>query len=527
MIPPRIWLSGPMGSGKSTVAPLVARALGVPVRDLDADIEARAGAPISSIFAARGEAGFRALERETLAELLAATVATGGVIALGGGAVTSSDVRRRLLREGVLVTLDGSPEALAARIGDAASRPLLAGRDPVEGLAGLRAMRGDAYAECHGVVDTTSVSPTEVADRVVALAARPALVVPLGARSYRVELGRGVRQTLASRLRECVRGACVLVVDAALQARWGDEALAGLARAGITAVPVVLGGGDAQKTLVAVERVWDAALRAGVDRDAMVVALGGGVVGDVAGFAASTLLRGVSFAQIPSTLLAMVDSSVGGKTGIDRLEGKNLVGTIQQPRFVLCDVELLETLPIRERRAGLAEVVKSAVLSGESALAALERDVDALARGDEGAILRAIHMSIGLKADIVAADEHETRGLRLRLNLGHTVGHALEAQSGYALRHGEAVGLGLLAAARVSERLGFATAALGQRIAALLEAFGLPVDLDAHLCTETWIWMRSDKKRAGDVVRFLVPVAPGDVRVVALAAGDVARLVQP
>jgi 3-dehydroquinate synthetase len=250
-------------------------------------------------------------------------------------------------------------------------------------------------------------------------------------------------------------------------------------------------------------------------------------VGDVAGFAASTLLRGVSFAQIPSTLLAMVDSSVGGKTGIDRLEGKNLVGTIQQPRFVLCDVELLETLPIRERRAGLAEVVKSAVLSGESALAALERDVDALARGDEGAILRAIHMSIGLKADIVAADEHETRGLRLRLNLGHTVGHALEAQSGYALRHGEAVGLGLLAAARVSERLGFATAALGQRIAALLEAFGLPVDLDAHLCTETWIWMRSDKKRAGDVVRFLVPVAPGDVRVVALAAGDVARLVQP
>jgi 3-dehydroquinate synthase len=427
----------------------------------------------------------------------------------------------------VLVTLDAPPAVLAGRISDAASRPLLVGRDPADVLAQLRIARAEAYAECHGTVDTAGLSPGDVAARVVALLSRPAIVVPLGVRSYRVEVGRGVRHSLATRLRDCTPGACVLVVDAAVQSRWGEEAQRGLARAGVATVPVALGGGDAQKTLAAVERIWDAALRAGVDRDAFVVALGGGVVGDVAGFAASTLLRGVSFAQIPSTLLAMVDSSVGGKTGIDRPEGKNLVGTIQQPRFVLCDVELLETLPVAERRAGLAEVVKCALISGEAALARLERDVDALARGDEEATLDAIRMSVGVKADIVAADEHETRGLRLRLNLGHTVGHALEAQSGYALRHGEAVGLGLLAALRVSERLGFAPPRFEQRVRALLEAFSLPVDLDARLGPGTWDWLRSDKKRAGNAIRFLVPVAPGEVRVVPLAPGDVARFVQP
>jgi shikimate kinase/3-dehydroquinate synthase len=524
---PRVWLSGPMGSGKSTIAPLVAEQLGVPVFDVDAEIQARAGQSVSGIFASRGESGFRALEGEVCAALRAAAASTGGVIALGGGAVTAMELRRRILREDMLVTLDAPPAVLAARIGDAASRPLLAGHDPSDVLAQLRAARAEVYAECHGTVDTSSLSPREVAARVVALASRPAIVVPLGARTYRVELGRGVRHMLVTRLRESTTGACVLVVDAAVQSRWGDEAQRGLARGGVATVPVALAGGDAQKTLAAVERVWDAALCAGIDRDAIVVALGGGVVGDIAGFAASTLLRGVSFAQIPSTLLAMVDSSVGGKTGIDRPEGKNLIGTIQQPRFVLCDVELLETLPTVERRAGLAEVVKCALISGEDALAGLERDADALSRGDEAATLRAIRMSVGVKADIVAADEHETRGLRWRLNLGHTVGHALEAQSGYTLRHGEAVGLGLLAALRVSERLGFASNELGRRVRSLLEAFSLPVDLDGRLGTETWSWLRSDKKRAGDAVRFLVPVAAGEIRVVPLGPGEVARLVQP
>ena len=526
MTAPCVWLSGPMGSGKSIVAPLVAAALGVPAYDLDAEIEARAGASVAAIFAARGEAGFRAIEQATCAALLAETNATGAVVALGGGAVTSLELRRVLLRSGVLVTLDATPRALGARISNPESRPLLAGREPSVVLAELRDARADAYAECHGVVDTTALAPGEVAERVLALAARPSIVVPLGSRTYRVDLGRGIRHTLAERLRACVPGACVLVVDSALRASWGAEMSGALAGAGVVTVPVELHGGDSEKTLVAVERVWDAALRAGVGRDAMVVALGGGVVGDVAGFAASTLLRGVAFAQMPSTLLAMVDSSVGGKTGIDRPEGKNLVGTIQQPRFVLCDVELLETLPVAERRAGLAEVVKCALIAGEDALAELEHDAVALAQGDEDATLRAIRMSVGVKADIVAADEHETRGLRVKLNLGHTVGHAIEAQSNYTVRHGEAVGLGLLAALRVSERLGWARAELARRVSALLTAFALPTDLDASIGAETWRWLQADKKRSGGAVRFLVPVTPGDVRVVPIAPSDIARLVQ-
>jgi shikimate kinase/3-dehydroquinate synthase len=526
MTAPRIWLSGPMGSGKSSVAPLVAAALGVPAYDLDAEIEARAGASVAAIFASRGEAGFRAIEQATCAALLAETNATGAVVALGGGAVTSLELRRVLLRTGVLVTLEATPGALGARIRDAETRPLLAGREPSVVLAELRDARADAYAECHGVVDTTALAPHEVAERVLALAARPSIVVPLGSRTYRVDLGRGIRHTLAERLRACVSGACVLVVDSALQARWGDETLHELSRAGIATVSVELRGGDAEKNLAAVERIWDAALRAGVDREAMVVALGGGVVGDVAGFAASTLLRGVSFAQVPSTLLAMVDSSVGGKTGIDRPEGKNLVGTVHQPRFVLCDVELLETLPIAERRAGLAEVVKCALISGEDALAQIEHDADALARGDADATLRAIRMSVGVKADIVAADEHETRGLRVKLNLGHTVGHAIEAQSNYTVRHGESVGLGLLAALRVSEGLGLASAGLARRVSSLLAVFALPTDLGAHISADLWRWLQADKKRSGGAVRFLVPVTPGDVRVVPIAPSDIARLVQ-
>ncbi len=527
MARPRVLLSGPMGSGKSTVAGLVAAALDVPVRDLDAEIEARVGGSVAGIFADHGEDAFRVVEAEVLDALVAETAETGAAIALGGGAVTSRALRRARLRDAVLVTLDAPADVLAGRIGDARTRPLLAGRDATLALAALREARHDAYAECHGVIDTAALTPAEVAARVVALVSNAGVVVALGARTYRIEVGDGARHALAERIRAHARGACVLVTDEVVGAQWGGPLRDALALAGLDVVPVTLPRGEAAKTLAGAARIWDAALGAGVDRDAMVVALGGGAIGDVAGFAASTLLRGVAFAQVPSTLLAMVDSSVGGKTGIDRPEGKNLVGTFHQPRFVLCDVGLLATLPSAERRAGLGEVVKCALLSGEAALAALERDAMDLLAGVPDATERAIRMAIGLKADVVAEDELETRGTRILLNLGHTVGHALEAQSGYALRHGEAVALGLVAAARVSVRLGLADASLGARITSLLGALRLPTDLDAHLAPTTWGWLGADKKRSGGKVRFLAPAAPGDVRVVPLAPTDVERLCRP
>lgn len=521
---PRVFLSGPMGSGKSTVARLLAESLGVPSIDLDLRIEARVGADVASIFAERGEAAFRALEAETLAELLAKTSGGGAVVALGGGTVVSRELRRALLADGVLVTLDAPDSVLAERIGDGATRPLLAGRAPVEALRALRAARREAYAECDACIDTAGRTPAAVAESVLAVLGGTRVVVPLGTRTYRVEIGDGLRTGLGARVQEHARGARVLVTDSTVDALWGAETKLNLVRPGAAPFGVVIGAGEGAKTLESVVRVWDAALDANIDREAIVVALGGGVVGDVAGFAASTLLRGIALAQVPTTLLAMVDSSVGGKTGFDRADGKNVVGTVHQPRFVLCDVAFLGTLPLAERRAGFGEVVKSAMLAGEAELAALERDALALAGGDAAATVRAIRMAVALKARIVAEDEDETRGLRLLLNLGHTLGHALEVQSGYTLRHGEAVALGTLAALRVAEGLTLGHAGLRERVERLFAALGLPTDVDARLDVATVARVARDKKRAGGKVRFVVPVAPGDVRVVSLTPDEIARL---
>jgi 3-dehydroquinate synthetase len=249
------------------------------------------------------------------------------------------------------------------------------------------------------------------------------------------------------------------------------------------------------------------------------------VVGDMAAFAASTILRGITLGQLPSTLLSMVDSAVGGKTGIDRAEGKNLIGTFYQPAFVLCDVETLTTLPLAERRAGLAEVVKSAWLDSEESVVLLERSAEALARGELEATNAAVRMSVAMKARVVTEDEKET-GVRATLNLGHTLGHAIEAASGYAaLRHGEAVALGMVAAFRLSERLGAASAEQGQRMLALLRRLGLPVDVDKYLDERTLGFMSSDKKRKGGKIRFIVPGAPGATQITPLTPEEIARLV--
>jgi len=289
---------------------------------------------------------------------------------------------------------------------------------------------------------------------------------------------------------------------------------------------VEIPSGEVHKTIETVTRIWDAALEAGVDRGAVMVGIGGGVVGDLTAFAASTLLRGVALGQVPTTLLSMVDSSVGGKTGFNRPRGKNLVGTFYQPRFVLCDVETLSTLPVAERTAGLAEVVKSAWLDGEASVKALEADADALAAGDEDALVRAIRMSVRLKARVVREDEREA-GTRMLLNLGHTVGHGLEAAAGYeGLRHGEAVALGMVAAFRLGRHLGRARAQSGERLVQLMAALRLPVDLDAHLSDRALEFVTSDKKMKGGKVQFVIPGEPGDTAIVPLAPEEIRAAVR-
>lgn len=488
----RVFLSGPMGAGKSTTGRLVAARLDLPFVDIDRRVAKESGKSIAEIFAEQGEAAFRARERAA-----ALSVATGddAVVALGGGTVMDPEVRRALLDAGTLVTLTAPLKTLATRIGDDRNRPLLEGG--ARRFREILATRAAAYAECHGEVPTGGRSPAAVAEAVVALVRDERVPVPLGLRSYAVEIGEGIRHRLGERVRRA--GGLVLVADENT-ARYRDELPLE------SAVRVTLPAGEANKTLASAEAIWSHAIEAGFGRNAMIVAVGGGVVGDLAGFAAATCLRGVDFGQVPTSLLAMVDSSVGGKTGINFAGAKNMVGAFHQPRFVLCDVETLETLPAGERIAGLGEVVKAAWIDGEEAVLALEADAEALRAGDPAATTRAIRRSVALKARVVRDDERE-KGRRRVLNLGHTIGHGLEAAAGFgALRHGEAVALGMLAAARLGARV-----EVEERLTALLGKLGLPTDLDVALTPEVFALAGHDKKRDGDAVRFLVPGMPGDV----------------
>ncbi|HEY6881270.1 MAG TPA: bifunctional shikimate kinase/3-dehydroquinate synthase, partial [Polyangiales bacterium] len=378
-----------MGSGKSRIARALGELWGSPPVDLDERIEKRVGMTIAQLVQQRGEPAFRALERELAEEVLADKSAR--IVALGGGTVTNPSLRRKLLASGTLVTLRAPLDALVARVGNAHSRPLLHGYDVRERLTALLAERAEAYAECHAELDTDGKEPNALAQALDALVSEPPIVVPLGLRTYRVEVGPGVRHGLVERVRAASAGRhVVLVTDTGVREYWAERCARELAEAGKQVALVCLPAGEEHKNIDSIGRIWDAALDAGIDRDALVLAIGGGVVGDMAGFAAATLLRGIDCAQMPTTLLSMVDSAVGGKTGIDRPQGKNLVGAFQQPRFVLCDVETLRTLPLAERRSGLAEVVKSAWLDSEKSVRLLEDSAEALVAGDLEATTAAV-----------------------------------------------------------------------------------------------------------------------------------------
>ena len=505
-----------MGAGKSTVAGAVADQLGTRAIDLDERVEELAEKTIPEVFAEGGENAFRTLERRALAELPADT----GVVALGGGTVVDNATRQSLLSTGIVVTLTASPATLAERVGAATNRPLL-GSDPLPDLERIIEARAPAYAEAHAVIDTEAFDPNAIAAEVVAVRNRAPIVVPLGLRTYRVEVGRGVRHRVGIYAAEHAAGDAVLVFDGDEDRPWPEDAVQDLTAVGKPPIEVRLPGDEASKSIASVEKIWDTALEREVDRRAIVIGVGGGVIGDLTGFAASTLLRGVALGQVPTTLLSMVDSSVGGKTGFNRARGKNLVGTFCQPKFVLCDVDTLSTLSTEERISGFAEAVKSAWLDSEESVAMLERDADALLEGDPDATIRAVRMSVTLKSRVVHEDEREA-GRRMLLNLGHTVCHGLEAASDYrGLRHGEGVALGMIAAMRVAGKLGGGRVEEAERLTELLRRLGLPIDLDRRLDERVLGFIGSDKKRRGSQIHFVIPGLPGQTAIELLGLDEV------
>lgn len=538
--PSILLLTGFMGAGKSTVGPIVAARAGLPFVDLDDEIARAAGASVAEIFAGRGEAAFRELERAALRRLL--DDAAPCVVALGGGALLDPALRRDALARACVVHLTASPRALVER-SRSAPRPLLDGDEegsapraaplpgapaPPDREARVRALldaRADAYAEAHARVATDGVPPEEVADRVLRARRDRPILVPLGSRTYGVRIAAEPFASVADAARALSPSAVFVVTDATVRRLWGAPMGEALAAAGLPPAAVVtLEPGEEHKRLQAVEAALAAMIEAGADRDAVVIAHGGGVVSDIAGFVAATLLRGVRWIVAPTTLLAMVDASVGGKTGVDLGPAKNAVGAFHQPSAVILGAAQLATEEARAFRGGLAEAVKSGCVGDAGLLDLIEREPARVLARDPEVVGAVIRRSVAVKAAIVGRDEREG-GERAWLNFGHTLGHALEAEGQYRrLTHGEAVSLGMVAMLRVGRALGVTAPDLVARVTGLLDRLGLPTRIEDQPVGAALRLLSLDKKRRGASVRAVLLREAGQAVVKELSLDQLAAL---
>ena len=542
----RIVLVGLSGSGKSTVASRLAALLGWRVVDTDVTLERRAGKPIPRIFAEDGEPAFRALESAVLAD---ACRERDAVIATGGGVVTVEENWPVMRRDALVVHLHAAPETVlcrleahAARAGrDVAARPLLAGEEPAEALRAMTVRRAAAYARADLSLSTEGRTPEAAAVVLTALVRGEPTVFwedqfATASHASHLVVGYGILERLpeliAARWPAGLSGA-VIITDERVHAAFADRVGTLIAGALPVKETLVVPAGEASKSLTRVGELYAALAASGVDRKTVIIALGGGVVGDLAGFVAATYLRGLPLVQIPTTLLAMVDSSVGGKTAVDLPAGKNLVGAFYQPHLVVIDPACLRTLPPRELRSGWAEVIKHALVEGSvpgvlaPSLHATIRDrAEALMAGDPLPLTSVIARNVALKLAVVRGDEREETGLRAILNTGHTAGHAIEAAAlaeavsttETPLLHGEAIALGLRAEAAIAASRGWCTPEVPAAYGALLDAFGLPRrvrDRSISLAIEQVLpFIARDKKTVGGTTTWLLPAGrAGESRV--------------
>jgi 3-dehydroquinate synthase len=520
-----IFLVGLMGAGKTTIGRMLARRLGMRFADSDHEIEARTGASVPWIFEIEGEPSFRKREAEMIREL---TAGSGLVLATGGGAVLNPDSRRLLAERGTVIYLRASVNSILARTAHDKNRPLLQTADPRKKLEDLTAQREPLYREIADIVIDTGRPNVQsmvqtILDQLAAVEARQrtgtrtnmneqagskriSLSVDLGERSYPIEIGRGLLDDGALLMRHLGAGGgkIAIVTNTTVAPLYLDKVAAPLREGGREVVTIVLPDGEEHKNWQSLNLVFDALLANKCDRKTTMVALGGGVIGDLTGYAAASYMRGVPFVQIPTTLLSQVDSSVGGKTGINHPLGKNMIGAFYQPRAVIADTATLDTLPARELSAGLAEVIKHGAILDLAFFDWIEANIGRLVARDPAALAYAIARSCEIKADVVKRDEREG-GLRAVLNFGHTFGHAIENGLGYGeWLHGEAVGCGMVMAADLSHRLGLLDADSALRVRRLVKAAGLPVTAP-DLGAERWIeLMEVDKKNEGGAIKFIL-----------------------
>ncbi len=487
-----IFLYGPSGTGKSTIGKFLAKNLDMPLIDLDQAIESNAGMSIPQIMEQKGETVFRDLESSALKTR---ANEKESVIALGGGALLREENRQFAESHGKVILLMAELDTLYERLNESHNkRPLLAG-NLREKLSSLLAKRSEHYKSFPLQIHVDGRSAEENTYQVQIALGRFHLRA-MG--KYDVTVGQVAGLSYPN---------SIIVTDENVAKFHLDKIKQIL---GYDAKSIVLPAGEEHKNLETVSRLWKSFLEAGLDRKSTVIALGGGVIGDMTGFAASTYMRGIQWIGIPTTLLSMVDASLGGKTGIDLPEGKNLIGSFYPPKLVFADPSLLLTLSERELRSGMAEVVKHGIISDPGLFELCTFGMDWVKQNFEDVVKRAM----AVKIKVIEEDPYE-KGFRAALNLGHTVGHAVELVSKFDLRHGEAIAIGMVAEAKYAERVGVAGSGLSDAIAGTLSALGLPIEIPDEMPREEIIRaMRVDKKKNAKAIRFALPAKVGKVELV-------------
>ncbi len=519
----RIFLIGFSGVGKSAVGRSVARLLGWEFADADEFIVERAGKPVERIFSEDGEPAFREMERAAIAEL---ATRRNVVVSTGAGSVMLDESREAMLGAGLVVALEARPETIYARLmsiaeregAEAMVRPMLRSDDPLGRIESLKRERQWAYALAHWVVPTDAMGVEQAALEVVrawrkigaadAWHGDPdlAATVTVDAGAYPVFVGWDMLEAqLGPRLAESgFSGRAYIICDSHVVHPYGRAAQRSLHKVGIEMGMFTFPAGEASKSLATATVLYEWLAERRVERRDAIVAVGGGVVGDLAGYVAATFLRGIRLVQAPTSLTAMVDSSIGGKTGVDLPVAKNMVGAFHHPAMVVADVSALRTLPERALREGWAEAIKHGLALEASLVDVYEEHAESLLALDPELTTGVVARNAAVKARIVSEDERETSGRRQLLNYGHTIGHGIEAAAGYdAYLHGEAVAIGMTGAARLGMMEGVTPPELVERQASLLARFGLPSSYAGVAPEAIMEAMSRDKKTSAGQVSWV------------------------
>ena len=527
-------ITGFSGTGKSLVAKEVARRLNWDFLDTDDEIVKQTRKPIAEIFRQDGESKFRELERETIRKACQQRQTS---IAIGGGAIVDPQNYELLAKSGLIVCLEAKPETIYERLfreavhsPETEVRPLLATDNPLECIRQLKASRQPSYAKADWAIHTDSLSVSEVAEEVIRawrLLRRPdfigvprndkekaqsgiakdiACLVETATQSYPVFVGYGLLDKLGEKMRQAaLSGTATIISDKNVFSLYGSKVVGILKDAGFVVNSFVVPPGEETKNMDYAIKIYDFLVGHRAERDDVIIALGGGMVGDLTGFVAATFLRGMFWIQVPTSLIAMVDASIGGKVGINHPEGKNLIGAFYQPTLVLADPQTLTTLPQRELVSGWAEVIKHGMILDKEFLEFLGTNVNKLTKLEPEALARAVARSATIKAQLVNQDEKEREEKRTILNYGHTIAHGLEAATQYkCFLHGEAVAIGMMGAAKLSQRLGLLPSEAVECQQAILRKFGLPIGFSGLDLTEITKAMELDKKIRGKAIRWVL-----------------------